>query len=182
MAGDLLAHQAPCGAIQEEVAIGLKSNAEYGSREMALAPSNQDPVADMLYVLPNVLVGLHEAAAATGDAALARANDRLAEFLVRIQVRSESHPELDGAWFRAFDFGHWDYWAVNGDAGWGAWCTETGWAQSTIVAGLALREMNTSLWDLTAGSRIGTHFEKYRKLLAIDESVAIADKAWSERK
>jgi hypothetical protein len=182
MAGDLLAHQAPCGAIQEEVAVGLKSNAEYGSREMALAQSNQDPVADMLYVLPNVLVGLHEAARATGDAALARANDRLAEFLVRIQVRSESHPELDGAWFRAFDFGHWDYWAVNGDAGWGAWCTETGWAQSTIVAGLALREMNTTLWDLTAGSRIGTHFQKYRKLLAIDEAVAIADKAWSERK
>ncbi len=182
MAGDLLAHQAACGAIQEQVAVGLKSNAEYGSREMALAQSSTDPVADLLYVLPNVLLGLHEAAGATGDASLARANGRLADFLIRIQVRSPSHPELDGAWFRAFDFGRWDYWAVNGDAGWGAWCTETGWAQSYLVAGLALQELRTTLWDLTAKSPIGRHFEKYRQQMAIDEAAAIADRAWAERK
>jgi hypothetical protein len=35
--------------------------------------------------------------------------DRLADFLVRIQIRSESHSELDGAWYRGFDFEKWDY-------------------------------------------------------------------------
>jgi len=177
IAGDLIADQAPCGAIREQVAVGLKSNEEYGSREMALVQSNTDPVADMLYVMPNVLFGLNEAVAATGDEKLARAADRVAEFLIRIQARSEAHPELDGAWFRAFDFGRWDYWAVNGDAGWGAWCTETGWAQSYIVASLALREMHTSLWELTAKSKIAEHFEKYRKLMHIDEACKIAAQA-----
>jgi hypothetical protein len=30
-----------------------------------------------------------------------------------VQVRSEGRPELDGAWFRAFDFKRWEYWASN---------------------------------------------------------------------
>ena len=62
----------------------------------------------------------------------------LAEFLCRIQIRSEKHPELDGGWFRAFDFKRWEYWASNGDAGWGAWSIETGWTQSWITAVLGL--------------------------------------------
>ncbi len=178
---DLLAHQDACGAIQEQIAVGLKSNEEYGSREMALVQDNEDPVADMLYVMPNVLFGLREAAGATGDEKLARVADKAAEFLVRIQVRSQTHPEFDGTWFRAFDFGRWDYWAVNGDAGWGAWCTETGWAQSYILAGLALGERKTTLWELTAKSKIAAHFEEYRKRMQIDEAVAIAEAAMRER-
>ncbi len=171
---DLITDQAPCGAIRETVAVGLKTNEEYGSREMALAQSDTDPVADMLYVMPNVLFGLQEAAVATGNREYARHAGRVAEFLIRIQARSEAHPELDGAWFRAFDFGRWEYWGVNGDAGWGTWCTETGWAQSYILAGLALREMNTSLWDLSANSKMGDHFERYRKLMHIDEACRLA--------
>jgi hypothetical protein len=110
-----------------------------------------------LYTSNFAFVGLHEAAAATGEPVFCEAEQRLAEFLCRIQVRSETHPELDGAWFRAFEFTRWDYWASNADAGWGAWSIESGWTQAWITTVLALRQMRTSLWDLTAHSRIGMH-------------------------
>lgn len=170
IADDFLAHQDASGAIQERLAWALKSNEQYGTCEISLLQENGDPVADMLYVCNFALLGLTEAAAATGEAKLAEAGDRLAEFLVRIQVRSESHPELDGAWFRGFDFRRWEYWASNGDAGWGAWCTETGWTQGWITGVLAIRQQKTTLWDLTAKSRIGVHFDKYRKSMLAPEA------------
>ncbi len=36
---------------------------------------------------------------------------KLSAYLTRIQVQSSKHKDLDGAWFRAFDYGRWDYWA-----------------------------------------------------------------------
>jgi hypothetical protein len=71
-------------------------------------------------------------------------------------------PELDGGWFRAFDFNRWEYWASNGDAGWGAWSIESGWTQSWITTVLGLRLMNTSIWDLTVGSNAEKQFEDLR--------------------
>ncbi|MGD1104697.1 MAG: hypothetical protein ABSA59_21850, partial [Terriglobia bacterium] len=81
------------------------------------------------------------------------------EFLCRIQASSSVHPELDGAWFRAFDFKIWDYWASNSDWGWGVWSTETGWTQAWITSVLAMRHLKTSLWDLTAKSQIARHMQ-----------------------
>jgi len=75
------------------------------------------------------------------------------EYCGPAQIRSETHPELDGGWFRAFDLKRWEYWASNTDAGWGAWSIESGWSQSWITTVLALRQLNTSLWDITS---IGT--------------------------
>jgi hypothetical protein len=174
IAGDLLAYQDACGAIRELVTKGAASNAEYGTGETSLLQRNGDPVADMLYVSNFALAGLNEAATATGDPSLDRAADKLAQFLVRIQTRSEAHPDLDGAWYRCFDFRRWDYWASNADSGWGAWCTETGWTQGWILAGLASRQSKTSLWELTAKSRIATHFDKYRRLMIPDDAMAQA--------
>ena len=174
VAHDLLALQDASGGLREELAAVLKSNEEYGKAEMTVMFQTGDPVADLVYVMHPALWGLHEGVAVTGDEDLARAADRLAEFLVRAQVRSQAHPELDGAWFRAFDMDRWDYWGSNGDHGWGAWCTETGWTQSRTVAALALRQLNTTVWEMTAQSRIADHFDKYRRLMQIDEAVAIA--------
>lgn len=120
---------------------------------------------DALYTMNFALLGLHEAAAATGDSFYTDAADKLAGFLCRVQVRSQVRPELDGAWFRAFDFNRWEYWASSGDLGWGAWCVETGWSQAWIVAVLGLRQMKTSLWDLTADSRIKTHFARLHAMV-----------------
>lgn len=155
MAQELLVYQDSCGAIREALGEAGQgqykppaSNQAYGTNEAPLIQSNGDKVSDLLYTSNFALLGLHEAAAATGDILYKQAEDRLAEFLCRIQVRSEKHPELDGAWYRAFDFGKWEYWGSNADAGWGAWCVETGWTQAWITMVLAMRQQNTSLWQL----------------------------------
>ena len=97
---------------------------------------------------------MHEAVAATGDAKLKNAEDRLAEFLCRIQIRSREFPWLDGAWFRAFDDRRWEFWSSSADIGWGAWSVEAGWGQSWTATALALRQEKTSFWDATKNPRL----------------------------
>lgn len=172
----LLSIQAECGAIREEIgplANGTyppsQSNAAYGTTEASLIQENGDPVADLLYTTNFAFIGLHEAAAATGDPRIQTAADKLAEFLCRIQIRSEKHPFLDGGWFRAFDFDRWEFWASNADAGWGAWSIESGWTCGWINAVLAMRQTDTSLWDMAKRCRIGRHHAKWRKRMIPDE-------------
>jgi len=173
----VVALQQPCGAIREELGMPgrgamppPRSNEDYGRHEASLIQQTGDPVCDLLYTSNFALLGLHEAAAA-GDQKARQAEDRLAEFLVRIQVRSEAHPSLDGGWFRAFDFNRWEHWASNADAGWGAWAIESGWTQGWIVSVLALRQMKTNLWDLTAGLKIKPLHAKLRPVMIPQEAV-----------
>ena len=162
VAGDLLESQQPSGAIRERLGragggghyVVPASNAAYGTTETPLQQTPGDPVTDQLYTTGFALLGLHEAAAATGDPELRRAADLLAGYLCRVQVRSARRPELDGAWLRAFDDRAWEYWASSADAGWGAWSAEAGWGPAWAAATLALRERRTSLWELTAGSGV----------------------------
>lgn len=171
VADDLIALQDDCGAIREIIRNGngaykncvAKKNADFGTCETSLVQSDGPSVSDMLYTCNFALIGLHEAAAATGDPFYSKAEEKLAKFLCRIQVRSEKHPELDGAWYRAFNYKNWDYWASNSDGDWGPWCTESGWTQGWIAGTLALRHMNTSLWDIAQQAKISDNFEKIRQ-------------------
>ena len=156
----LLENQVPSGAILEELgdaSLGMygmtKNNRDYGVTEAPLIARNGDPVADMLYTCNFAFFALNEAAHATGDPRYRQAVDRLADFLIRIQVDSPVHPDMDGAWLRAFDYDRWDYWASNADSGWGAWSTLTGWIQSWIVGTQALLRADTSFWDTTSPLR-----------------------------
>lgn len=169
VAQKLMDAQDPCGAIGESVTSGERSNEEYGTREASLVFSAEDKCADLLYTVNFAFLALHEAAAATHDPQLIAAADRMAGFLVRIQARSGTLSELDGAWFRGFDFKKWDYWGSNADVGWGVWSTETGWTQGWITSVLAMRQMKTSLWDLTKSSRINRHFDRLRAQMLPDE-------------
>ncbi len=175
---DLLSFQDETGAIREDLGdVGHgkyappKSNAEYGTNEASLIQNNGDPIADMLYTSNFAFFSLTEAAAVTGDERLEEAVGKLADFMVRIQVQSEKHPELDGAWYRAFDFNRWEYWASNADAGWGVWSTETGWTQGWIAAMLMMQELNTNVWDFSAGSNIEDSFEKYRQMMLPENEI-----------
>ena len=176
IASNLLSSQDKCGAIREEIGEAGKggfpppaSNEAYGTTEAPLIQSNGDAVSDLLYTVDFAFLGLHEAAAATGEQRYRDAEASLAEFLCRMQIRSEKHPELDGGWFRAFDFNRWEYWASNGDAGWGAWSIQAGWTQSWITTILALRQMESSVWELTRDSKIEKHFDGLRKQMLPDE-------------
>lgn len=173
IADDLLARQDSSGAIAERLG-GTggghyripATNELYGTGETPLIQQNGDPATDQLYTTGFALLGLHEAAAATGDARLRGAEDKLASYLCRIQVRSKDVPYLNGTWFRAFDYKRWDYWASSADAGWGAWSAETGWGPAWITAMLGLRIKGTTVWDITSGSKIADHFSAVRKQMA----------------
>lgn len=170
----LLALQEPCGAIREELGRldhgrypPPKSNADYGKKEASLIQRNGDPVCDLLYTTNFAFLGLHEAAAATCDPRIRQAENRLAKFLCRIQIRSDAQPSLDGGWFRGFDFRRWEAWASNADVGWGAWSIESGWTQGWIVSVLAMRELHASLWDLTQSRKINASFPRLREEMSL---------------
>lgn len=153
---EIISNQHSTGAIREELGNGVsgffgktRSNADYGKHEAPLIAENGDPVADMLYTNNFAFFGLNEAAHATGNPQYYEATRKLSDFLLRIQVKSTKHKDLDGAWFRAFDYNRWDYWASNADVGWGAWSTLAGWSQTWITVTLALREKQTNFWDIT---------------------------------
>jgi hypothetical protein len=163
----LVADMDNSGAIAEK--LGMKglgrydriaSNKEYGTKEAPLISENGDPVADMLYTCNFALFALHEAAAATGNESYTNATKRLADFLIRIQISAPKHPDLNGAWVRAFDFNQWEYWASNADSGWGPWGTLTGWTQSWIMNGLMLFDNKQSFWDQTAQTFKNETFKK----------------------
>lgn len=156
--GEIRRNQASCGAIREELGDpakgdfgGPKRNSDYGRYEAPLIFKNGDPVADMLYTSNFAVFGLNEAARATGDKDIETTARELADFLVRIQARSQQCRDIDGAWYRAFNYRDWNWWASNSDAGWGNLGTLAGWTQSWIVGTLAMMQMNTSYWELTHG-------------------------------
>ncbi len=165
----LISQQDPSGAIPEQLGspssgmfAAARSNAEYGLNEAPLIQQNGDPATDLLYTCNFILLGLHEAVAATGRKDYAEAERKLADYVVRIQIRSETHPELDGAWFRAFDFRRWEFWASNGDAGWGAWSIESGWTQAWLVSVLAMRSQHLNLWDASRSTTMGIALRKWK--------------------
>ncbi|GAB3904835.1 hypothetical protein GCM10028826_06320 [Mucilaginibacter boryungensis] len=111
------------------------------------------------------LFSLNEAAHATGKIKYKQAVDKLSNFLIRVQIKSKKHTDLDGGWFRGFDYNRWDYWASNSDAGWGAWCTLTGWSQSWIVATQIQVQENQSYWDITRKSGVNKHMQQTVKIM-----------------
>ena len=171
VAGYVIGIQDESGAIPQRVGHVVGSNEAYGTGECALIHQDGDPATDLLYTTNFAFIGMHEAAEATGDPDYSRAAARLADFLVRIQTSSESHPELDGTWYRSFDFRKWDYWGSDGDAGWGVWTIESGWTHSWITATLALRQRGTSLWELTEKSRIGKAFGRLRPVMLPEDAL-----------
>ncbi|CAL1517175.1 hypothetical protein [Chitinophaga sp. MM2321] len=156
----ILENQDASGAIREELGAGkgkfgrTASNKEYGLHEAPLIFTNGDQIADMLYTSNFAFFSLNEAAQATGNQQYKNAVNRLADFMTRIQVKSDKFKDLDGAWFRAFEYNRWEYWASNADAGWGAWGTLTGWTQSWIVATQVLTADQQNFWDLTKQSTV----------------------------
>lgn len=161
MVKEIIRYQDESGAIREEIGKGkgrfkeLNSNNDYGSDEGSLIFRNGEKASCMLYTCNFALFSLHEAARATNNPTYKTAVNKLSDFLTRVQVQSTKHKDLDGAWFRGFDFGRWEYWGSNSDAGWGVWCTLTGWIQSWIVATQVQLQQKQSFWELTEKSSMG---------------------------
>ena len=101
-----------------------------------MSQTAQDLAADLLYSNNFAVHALHEAAAATGDPALAAAAAALRGFLLRAQITvraggfaaadAEAALRLEGSWLRSFDFERWEPYAQGSDWAWGPWVAETG--------------------------------------------------------
>ncbi len=97
-----------------------------------------DHIADILYCnnfvfnAASVLVRLPEAKRKGVDMAKAmRLYSDVRRFLLNAQIES-GDPRFDGAWMRAFDMDIGEYYGLNKDKGWGAYCIETGWVMGFI--------------------------------------------------
>lgn len=150
---DLLSCQVASGAIRERLGppdLGRypppASNAQYGTTEAALIQTDGDPLADLLYTVNFALLSLYESARWFPDAQTEAAIERLADFLVRVQAVSTVHPYLHGAWLRGFDDDLWEFGGSSSDAGWGAWCVESGWTNTWIPTVMAFRATASGLW------------------------------------
>ena len=169
VATDLTSDMHSTGAILTKIKQGPANNEAYGTGETTLVQANGDPNTDLFYTMNFALVGLHEAAAATGEALYSDAEEKIARFYCRVQVQSEAQPQLDGGWFRGFDYRRWEYWGSDADIGWSLYSMETGWISGEVLSVLALRQMKTSLWDLTATSTTSRHFNAWRERMLPDE-------------
>ena len=156
---EMLLYQRPCGAIQDafgDLSLGKypppRSNESYGTTESSLIQQNGDPATDLLYTTNWAFIGLWEASLVIDEPRVARAWQRLRDFLIRIQCVSEKHPELNGVWMRGFDYEKWEYWGTTADVGWSAWCVESGWVNAWIATTLMLAEEGKSLMDSSASA------------------------------
>ena len=130
-----------------------QDNDNYGVTEAPLIQENGDLCCDLLYTMNYAFLGMHEAAAATGNPEYHQAADKMADFLCRIQTTSLNMPLLDGCWLRGFDFDLWDYYGSSADIGWGAWSVETGWTNTWIATVFCMRQHNFSLYDCAEKNR-----------------------------
>lgn len=153
----LLEYQVPCGAIRDafgDLSLGSypppQSNENYGTNEASLIQENGDPATDMLYTTNWAFLGLWEALQVLGNNRVKAAYEKLRDFLMRIQVRSNKYPNLDGAWMRSFDYEKWEYWGSAADIGWSAWSVETGWVNAWIATVLMLEERGESLMQTSS--------------------------------
>ena len=163
----VLAQQQPCGAIAERVGDPKNthypppsSNDSYGTTEAPVIQQNGDPASDLLYTQNFAFLGLHEAAAATNDVKIREAEDKLADFLCRTQLRSQRHPYLNGCWMRSFDYKRWEYWGSSSDLGWGAWCVESGWMNTWIASVFAMRTLDRTLFSLSRANEFKSKLSK----------------------
>ena len=126
-------HARPCGGI-EEAPIRLLDDDEasvgFGD--------GSDHVADLLYCnniafnALSVIVKLPaEKRVGIDMANAARLYSGLRGFFLRTQIASDD-PKFDGAWMRAYDMDIDEYYGLDKDKGWGAYCIETGWMTGYI--------------------------------------------------
>ena len=97
-----------------------------------------DHIADLLYCNNIVFKALSvvmkfpaEKRAGVDMAKAKKLYDGLHAFLMKTQIASED-PLFDGAWMRAYDMDTDEYYGLDKDKGWGAYCIETGWMTGYI--------------------------------------------------
>lgn len=137
---DLLQRKHACGGFAEWDT-GYKANCSRESRgECSLLTENGDPVADLLYSVNWLPIGFAYAFYVTGDELFRNLWRDVTGFCINAQARSDD-PALDGSWCRAFDLEQREPYGCPHDAGWAAYCCETGWTAAEILMGMMLPDV-----------------------------------------
>ena len=125
----LLGYQTESGGICES-----KVDLDINVNESGIAVGNgSDHIADILYCNNfafnafSVLSKLPAERVRRVDVTRAKdAYRKLRDFLVRIQIKSVD-PKFNGAWMRSYDLDIDEYYGMDKDVDWGAYCIECGW-------------------------------------------------------
>ncbi len=123
--------QHPSGGIRE-TPIRLKNHAEAGVG----IGDDSDNIADLLYCNNFVLcalsvaVQMHHPFSVDLDCA-STMHQKLRDFILRIQIY-DTDTRLNGGWMRAFDMDNNEYYGLNKDKDWGAYCIMAGWITGYI--------------------------------------------------
>lgn len=108
--------------------------------ESSVLSQNGDPVADMMYSLTWLSVGLATARMVTRDKRFDDLWQEMAGFFSKTQIVSENKL-LDGAWPRSIDLDYFEVYGVPNDLGWAPWSVESGWGVAEIASGILLNEL-----------------------------------------
>lgn len=107
------------------------------ANDCSVTTDADDPITEQLYVTGYLLTSAWWAYSVTGDELYLDAFHTIGDYLVRIQMQSDD-PRIDGAWMRAFDFEHWEYYGANYDPSYGPYSAYTGWCNAPTSTGFAL--------------------------------------------
>lgn len=109
--------------------------------------TDSEPLADLLYTAPMDLRRAWFAYKASGSRSALEIYEKLADFLVRIQLE-DSSPHADGCWVRGFDTELWEDFGAPYDPNYGPYHAYSGWMNSMIAEGLAFYVADTDPFAL----------------------------------
>jgi len=139
--------QADCGAIYEWDHWDIR---EFRG-DTGIFHENGEKIADLLYTNNFVLLNSWFAWKSTGEQRYLERFERVADFLMSIQIQSND-PKIDGGWMRGFDFGpQWDWYGSNQDTSWGPYAMETGWTNAPISMAFSMYVLDLDPFDLLCG-------------------------------
>lgn len=128
--------QLPCGGIYCEDNITFEKNIESNNESGIVAPWENDKISDQLYVINNALASLSILKKFPDDSVINKEKgvavfEKLVEFVTKIQIDSDDK-RFNGGWMRAYSMTHQEYYGIDLDRFWGAYCIMAGWTMGII--------------------------------------------------
>jgi len=146
--------QHPCGGVQDSALILDESTFTHPEFPVSMG-ADKDEIVDMLYCTNN-LMGCFSTVSSMKNPGkiqvelVKKMRNKMIRFLLDIQI-SEPNARLRGGWMRAYDMGSGEYFGVNKDKDWGAYCIMAGWVMGFLPL-LLLEEMGApSIYSIEKG-------------------------------
>lgn len=146
--------QHPCGGVQDSALILDKNTFTHPEFPVSMG-ADKDAIVDMLYCTNNLLGCFSTVNSMKNPGKIQmhlvrKMRGKMIRFLLDTQI-DECDPRLKGGWMRAFDMEYGEYFGVNKDKDWGAYCIMAGWIMGFLPL-LLLEEMGApSIYSIDKG-------------------------------